>query len=108
MNDTLVKEIFSTVIGGPPPRTRFDVAIRLGKRRRRARIAGATATSLVVAGMVAVIVPALGMQGRSTDRRTRPGDRPAHRVRRVSRTAVRRRSTPSRTRTTPRPLISSR
>lgn len=70
MNDTLVKEIFSTVIGGPPP-ARFDVerAIRLGKRRRRARIAGATATSLVVAGMVAVIVPALHQGGGTIDGR---------------------------------------
>lgn len=68
MNDTSVKEIFSTIIGGPPP-ARFDVerAIRLGKRRRRARIAGFAAASLVVVGMVAVVVPMLSRGGGTID-----------------------------------------
>jgi hypothetical protein len=60
MNDTLVNEVFSTVVG-EPPLAQFDVerVIRLGRRRRRARLAGSAATSLVLVGLVAVLVPAL-------------------------------------------------
>ncbi len=68
MNDTLVNEIFSTVVEGAPP-ARFDVerAVRLGRRRRHARIAGAAVTSLVATGMVAVVVPTLYQGGGTLD-----------------------------------------
>jgi hypothetical protein len=51
MNDTLMNEIFSAVVDGPPP-ARFDVerAIRLGRRRRVVR-----ATSVVVSLALVVV-----------------------------------------------------
>lgn len=60
MKDTLVNELFTAVIGDPPP-AEFDVerAVRLGRRRRRARVSGSAATTLVLIGFAALLAPAL-------------------------------------------------